>query len=67
MRRHPLKTWRTERGLSLAKAGRMAGVTAEAWRKWEGGKYPTFPHLRTLVKLTGLRADQLYTGMSNVA
>ena len=59
MRQHPLKTWRLARGLTLAQAGRKAGVTAEAWRLWECGKYPTFPHLRVLVKITGLRVEEL--------
>lgn len=61
MRKHPLKSWREANGLTQDAAARRVGVTKQCWQQWEAGqRIPDSGHVRKLMKLAGVTADQLY-------
>ncbi len=52
-----LRTWRTERGLSLAKAAKQLGVSAPTWYDWERDEKRPRSALRNAIELlTGIPA-----------
>lgn len=62
MKEHPLKTYRDERGLTMAAFARIAGTSESTISRVESGQLqPTFPLLRRLVDATdgSVSADQL--------
>lgn len=65
MRKHPLKSWRDDKGLTLEGAAKTVGVTRECWRLWETGKHiPDSVNMRKLMQRCGVKPDQIYAAAS---
>lgn len=55
-----LKALRVNKGLTIAKAAKVLGVSESTVKSWEAGKtFPTQPHIEALCKLYGVTYDNI--------